>query len=284
MSTSLASEYPYDVAISFAGEDRAIAQQLVELLKARGINVFYDINEQVNLWGKDLIEHLTDVYSNKARYCLMLISKYYPVKPWTQLERRSAQVRALRQPEEYILPVRLDDTEIPGLLSTIGYIDLRHRSVVEVADQVVQKLGRHVSQPQEKTEAIPIASATKYNIPIPQVATRFTQLDKDRFIEGAFVVMKEYFQQALSELKNNYPGTDTDLREINTVKFVARIYVQGQLKCMCKIWLGNSFGPESIQYSEGSQINIDQDNSFNDSISVDQTPSGLGLKLSPISL
>jgi hypothetical protein len=51
----------YDVALSFAGEDRQIAARLAKLLKGRDISVFYDKYEQANLWGKDLYEHLADV-------------------------------------------------------------------------------------------------------------------------------------------------------------------------------------------------------------------------------
>jgi hypothetical protein len=38
-------EYPFDVAISFAGEDRDTASQLYDLLIAKGIKVFYDMND-----------------------------------------------------------------------------------------------------------------------------------------------------------------------------------------------------------------------------------------------
>jgi hypothetical protein len=54
-------EYPFDVALSFAGEDRNLAEKLAELLRAHGIQVFYDRYEQATLWGKDLYEHLADV-------------------------------------------------------------------------------------------------------------------------------------------------------------------------------------------------------------------------------
>jgi hypothetical protein len=53
---------------------------------------------------------------------------------------------------------------------------------------------------------------------------------------------------------------------------------------MCKIWLGNTYGSQSIQYSEGLRIDIDHDNSFNDYLSVDETASGLGLRISPFAL
>jgi hypothetical protein len=44
---------------------------------------------------------------------------------WITHERRSAQARALQSNQEYVLPVRFDDTEIPGLLSTVMYVDAR---------------------------------------------------------------------------------------------------------------------------------------------------------------
>lgn len=280
MPSSEPEDYPFDVAISFAGEDRLVAIQLVELLQGRGVKVFYDLNEQANMWGKNLVEHLPDVYENKARYCLMLISKHYPDKPWTRLERRSAQARAIRQPEEYILPVRLDNTEIPGLLSTIAYLDLRRNSVKEIADQVVIKLGRQAPRAQAATGENPFLEAPKFNIPMPKVSRSYTQLNKHRFAESAFEVMKLYFQQALLQLKTQYPEIETDMKEFNPFKFVARIYFQGTLQCTCKIWLGNISSDQSIYYSEEVHMDISNDNSYNDFLSVDQTDSGLGLRIS----
>src|SRR5216684_644847 len=115
--------YPYDVALSFAGEDRSYADALAEALHQRGLTVFYDKYEKANLWGKNLYTYLSDVYQNKARYCVMFLSRNYAAKLWTNHEREAAQARAFRENEEYILPMRLDDTEIPGFLQTTGYLN-----------------------------------------------------------------------------------------------------------------------------------------------------------------
>jgi tetratricopeptide (TPR) repeat protein len=137
-----ARRFKYQVALSFAGEDRTDAEKLAQQMKAKGIRVFYDELEQANLWGKNLYEHLDHVYRVQAKYCLMLLSKYYAKKQWTNHERRSAQARAFEENEEYILPVRLDDTEIPGVLPTVGYLDLRAVSHDQVVERVVQKLAQ----------------------------------------------------------------------------------------------------------------------------------------------
>ncbi|MEW4286185.1 toll/interleukin-1 receptor domain-containing protein [Priestia koreensis] len=130
----------YDIAISFAGEDRDVAEEIIEKLSVFSIRVFYDKFERASLWGKDLYTHLSDVYGEKSKYCLMLVSKNYARKHWTNLERQAAQARALREEYEYILPLRLDDTIVPGLLPTTGYIDIRYTNIDEIVSLIRQKI------------------------------------------------------------------------------------------------------------------------------------------------
>ena len=141
------TEKQYDVALSFAGEDRHDAKQLAELLKAGGYSVFYDEFERAQLWGKDLYVHFSSVYKDQARYCVMFLSKHYAQKLWTKHELQSAQARAfVEENREYILPVRLDDTEIPGILLTAGYLDLRSMTIEEIYQILVKKLSGTTSQ------------------------------------------------------------------------------------------------------------------------------------------
>lgn len=137
-----AGSFEYEVALSFAGEDRAHAEALAEYLKERGVPVFYDLYEQADLWGKDLFEHLHEVYSKKARYCVLFASASYAKKVWTDHERRSAQDRALREKgNAYILPIRIDETEIPGIRSSTGYLSIS-MGIPKIGEMVLQKLVR----------------------------------------------------------------------------------------------------------------------------------------------
>lgn len=131
----------YDVCLSFAGEDRDYVDLVAGALRERGIRVFYDKYEKASLWGKDLYEHLDYVYRRAARYCVLFASKNYALKIWTNHERKSAQARALQDYGEYVLPVRFDDTEIPGLRPTVGYIEARDSSPEQLAELVKAKLG-----------------------------------------------------------------------------------------------------------------------------------------------
>lgn len=130
----------YHIAISFAGEDREVAESIASKLKDKKYNVFYDRYEQAILWGKDLYSHLTEIYSKKAQFCLMIISKNYADKQWTNLERMAAQARAFSQSKEYILPLKLDDTVIPGLNETIAYVDYRKVGTDEIVNMIEIKL------------------------------------------------------------------------------------------------------------------------------------------------
>ncbi len=136
----------YDVALSFAAENRQYAKTLANLLEADGYKPFYDENELANLWGKNLYDYLSSVYKDQARYCVMFLSKYYEQKLWTTHERQLAQARAFQENREYILPVRLDDTEIPGIPPTVGYLDLRSMTIEEVYEALVRKLSGTTSQ------------------------------------------------------------------------------------------------------------------------------------------
>jgi hypothetical protein len=132
--------FQYDIALSFAGEDRYYVDQVAELLRAAGVRVFYDRFEEANLWGKNLYDYLSDVYKNQARYTVMFISEHYAKKIWTSHERRSAQQRALAENVEYILPARFDDANVPGLPTTVGYLSLQGREPQNLVDLIVEKL------------------------------------------------------------------------------------------------------------------------------------------------
>jgi hypothetical protein len=60
-----------------------------------------------------------------TRYCVIFVSKDYRDRVWTSHELRSAQARAVQEKgSEYILPIRIDDTELDGLLPTVGYVPI----------------------------------------------------------------------------------------------------------------------------------------------------------------
>lgn len=130
----------FDIALSFAGEDRPYVDQVANLLRGHGVTTFYDLFEEASLWGKNLYDYLSDVYQHKARFTVMFISAAYARKMWPNHERQAMQARAFQEAQEYVLPARFDSTEIPGVLPTIGYVSLADRSPEELVDLILKKL------------------------------------------------------------------------------------------------------------------------------------------------
>lgn len=130
----------FDVAVTFAGEEREFVEEVVRLVKADGFTVFYDEDAKADLWGEDLTEFFADVYERRSRYAVMFISAAYAAKPWTRLERRSVLTRAMQAESPYLLPVRFDSTQLPGVRSTIGHLEALKEGPAGVAAAIAGKL------------------------------------------------------------------------------------------------------------------------------------------------
>jgi len=134
------STYPWDVAISFAGEQRPIAEEIRAKLNTAGYTVFYDFDQQHLLWGANLRRKLADVYANEAEYMLILLSKEYPEKEWPAFEYEIAKDARRKRPKTYILPLLVDDANIVGLSHDYGHLDLRRMSTDEVVRVLIDKI------------------------------------------------------------------------------------------------------------------------------------------------
>ncbi len=133
--------HQYDVALSFAGEDRSLVEKIANDLKEYDVRVFYDEFFAAELWGKDLFQHFASIYRDKAKYCLVFVSQAYRKKAWPRHELRQAQERSLFSEVEYILPVLLDEADLPGLNRTTGYIDARTTHPSRISYLLLKKLG-----------------------------------------------------------------------------------------------------------------------------------------------
>lgn len=129
----------YDVAISFAGEQRTYVEEVATRLKDLGAKVFYD--GFVDLWGKDLTVELARVFKSGARYILIFCSQEYVDKQWPNEERQHALAGRIERQDDSILLARFDPINLPGLPTSVAYIDIGKRKPYEIADLVLEKLG-----------------------------------------------------------------------------------------------------------------------------------------------
>jgi TIR domain len=187
------SEYEYDLAVSYAGEDRAFVEDVVRRVQASGARVFFDQDQLARMWGENLVDFLQSIYARKARYAILFISRDYIVKKWTGHERQAAQDRALQQASPYVLPVKLDSSELPGLHSTIAYIDARQVGVERLAELVAEKLG--VDAPVERA-SLPDR--------VPQTAHEVGLLLEQRPRAWEYLLWVSALQSGIDALEDNY--------------------------------------------------------------------------------
>lgn len=101
----------YDFALSFAGENRDLAEAVAEALAGREMSVFYDKHEQHRILANDVEEYLAPIYRSESRFVLALLSKDYPRKIWTKFESENFKHRF---GENAVVPVWYTDNP-PGM-------------------------------------------------------------------------------------------------------------------------------------------------------------------------
>ncbi len=130
----------FDIFVSFAGNDRDNAKQVVSALKKKGLKVFYDYDHRADLLGKDLLQHFYKLIIENSLFFAPLISCSYIEGKWPLFELGVAQAKEFDVGAEFILPIKLDDSAAPALPSTKGYLDLRKLSSTRIATIICKKL------------------------------------------------------------------------------------------------------------------------------------------------
>ncbi len=129
----------YDVALSFANENRKIVDQIAKKLTDNNICIFYDKFEKAKLWGKSST-YFQKTYGKNTSFVLVFVSKEYAMNDWTNFEFTIARGEEKTRETEFILPIRLDDTPLFGLKEDIIYLDLNKEEIDNIVNALITKL------------------------------------------------------------------------------------------------------------------------------------------------
>lgn len=139
-------KFEFDVALSFAGEDREYVEKVAGHLVNAGVKVFYDNFEKHDLWGKELVTYLTELYEEKCKYVIIFASENYNIKGWPTVERIASLSRILNGEYESILPVKMEEIVIKGLTKSKGYLDSKENTPEEIAEIFIKKLVTQINK------------------------------------------------------------------------------------------------------------------------------------------
>jgi serine protease AprX len=136
----------FSVALSFPGEKRDYVKKVVAELRQLKIprdNIFYDRFYTAELTVPNLDTYLQEIYDKDSELIVIFISAEYEKKEWCGLEWRAIRDIIKQRRDEDIMPLRFDDTHVPGLFSVDGYVDLRDRDPETVADLIMERLAHN---------------------------------------------------------------------------------------------------------------------------------------------
>lgn len=132
----------FEVAISFAGENREMARKFAEKLEIFDVSVFFDELYEANLLGKALTKQFTQIFNEESKFVLCLLDKFHHDKIWPTFERDTFRNRV---GDEAIIPVYLDDTIFLGIPEDLYGFDFKRSATDDDIDNAVIKLVERIN-------------------------------------------------------------------------------------------------------------------------------------------
>lgn len=138
--------YEYDIALSFAGENRDLAKHIATQLEDLDVQVFYDESFEANFLGKAWTKKFKEIFADESRYVVVLLDKYHSEKIWPTFEREHF---APRVADEHVIPIYLDDTKFVGIPADIIGVrfkfdpsdpEWRTRADTEIIEKLIDKI------------------------------------------------------------------------------------------------------------------------------------------------
>ena len=155
----------FRIALSFPGEHRPFVEQVAKRLASHvgQDRVLYDKYYEAEFARPDLDTYLQRLYHDESELIAVFLCADYERKEWCGLEWRALRDLIKRRKTSAIMPLRFDNTEIPGLFSTDGYVWIGNRTPHEVADVILQRLqiNPETSVPTQPVPPTPPSAALK---------------------------------------------------------------------------------------------------------------------------
>jgi hypothetical protein len=110
------------VFVSYSSKDRNFVERLATDLRSRGLYVWFDQWELKV--GDSLIEKINAGIASQD-YLVVVLSKTSVRSQWVMKELNAALMRELKERRVVVLPILIEDCDIPPLLSEKVYADFR---------------------------------------------------------------------------------------------------------------------------------------------------------------
>lgn len=190
----------YDLAFSFAGEQREYVEATKRACERLGLRVFYDRDLSNEWWGKNFIREQRRVYGSRTKYFVPFLSTEYLAKPIPMDEFSAAMMTDVRQGDGYVLPVLLGNVEVPPdlLHPHVHYLRGDDYTPEELASQLQRRVGVADSRgqvPQEVSTVVKRALSVRLPKVVPQTFSKYREQ------QAVYDFLSERFSEALPQLE-----------------------------------------------------------------------------------
>jgi hypothetical protein len=139
----------FQVAFSFAGEQRDLVSAIAEAVEQElgHATVFFDEWFEYFLAGQDADLKLQKIYGEQSELVVVCVSERYGGKPWTLAEHEAIRARVMQarssteeRDQLRVLPIRVGDGDVKGILFNTIVPEVRGKSAAESADLILSRL------------------------------------------------------------------------------------------------------------------------------------------------
>lgn len=261
-----------DFFISYTGVDSGWAEWIAFKLEAEGFKTI------IQAWdfrpGSNFVIEMQN--ATAAKRTIMVLSPEYLKSVFAAPEWAAAFAQDPEGMKRKLVPVMVKDCQPPGLLAPIVHISLvgleeegaRAKLLAGVSATRAKPSSPPpfpgaASAPAEKAFPGPtsgrqpaIAGKPAY---IPKIRRPPTDIEKRRFIKQSFATIRSLFESGLQALPRDQ-GLDHDFSTTNETDFRAEIFLAGNSRCFCRIWLGGMHSENNICFAEGRHMSGDSCN------------------------
>jgi hypothetical protein len=238
------SDLFYDIAMSFAGAQRALVEPIVRACQALGVKTFYDKDNTVEFWGRNFITGMRAIYGGtRARYVVPFLSKEYlasayPMDEFTTAIRRAIEIST----DSYILPIVVGSVQVPAdlLNPAIGFLRLEDYTVDQLARIIADRVGVARQRHQEPREVMGVVGEA-FGVRLPRLPT--TDFVPYEILETALARVGSLFQREAGKLA---PFGVQCLVRVSDTALDVRVDRQGQPVCGLRLYFTDTFRDDRL--------------------------------------
>jgi TIR domain-containing protein len=278
-----------DFFVSYTSADEAWAEWIAWTLEENGFKVV------LQKWdfaaGSNFVLEMQNAAAQAKRTIAVLSPEYLADSRFGAAEWAAAFATDPDGIKRTLVPVRVRPCAADGLLKAIVHGDLVGLNENQARQRLLASLSGARQKPAERP-AFPGTqlAAKRHDFPgservqppkpasrgyMPKIRGAITDIDRRRFLKEVFAAIQRRFSESLTALARDNPTVDFELTPVDATKFTAEVFVGGESRARCKIWIGGMMGGDDIAYSEGHSIM--SSNSVNEDLSVAEVDGDLVL-------